>query len=105
MTSIRTSCESSYMPMRSMAVVESGRRCCASSRQLANSEGESIAHRSRRHAHQRTIRRASYLTATALRCPWKTRESCGSNDYVLNGGLRIDKQVQENNSRPSNSGT
>jgi butyrate kinase len=43
--------------------------------------------------------------AAALRSHCKTHESYGSDDEILNGGLRVDKQLQEKQSLSSNSGT
>ena len=52
---------------------------------LAKRVGGSIAHRSRRHVPQRTIRRASYRTAPALRSPWKSIPFSGSGESTSNG--------------------
>ena len=55
---------------------------CASGNWLARRAATSTARRCLRPARERTIRRESYRTATALRSHWKTHESCGSDDSI-----------------------
>ena len=82
LTSTPRRCGSSFTPTASWVVPPCDRRCSALANWPVRRAVPFTARRCLRPAQQRTIRRASYRTATALRSHWKTHTSCGSDDPI-----------------------